>query len=161
VTIHDQGCALKAYRGALVRSLSLYADMHRFIATLTSPLGARIVEIEVRHHARTAGASHYGASRIVRVLADLLTLQMLTRFRERPMRWFATIGLPFLGLAVAGSLAALLGGGHGMVVWSTVSFLALSTFGSCMLLGLLGEATLEAAGRGRSRAVLRREWAAE
>ena len=161
VAIHDQGCALKAYRGELVRSLGLYSDMHRFIATLTSPLGARIVEIEVRHHPRAAGSSHYGASRIVRVLADLLTLQMLTRFREWPLRWFTMIGLPFLGFGLVASLEAMLGGGEGLVVWAAVSFLSTSTFGSFMLLGLLGEATLEVSGRGRSRPVLHREWAAE
>jgi glycosyltransferase involved in cell wall biosynthesis len=161
VAIHDQGCALKAYRGELVRSLGLYSDMHRFIATLTSPLGARIVEIEVQHHPRAAGSSHYGASRIVRVLADLLTLQMLTRFREWPLRWFTMIGLPFLGLGLVASLEAMFGEGEGLVVWAAVSFLSTSTFGSFMLLGLLGEATLEVSGRGRSRPVLHREWAAE
>ncbi len=161
VAIHDQGCALKAYRGQLIRSLDLYADMHRFIATLTAPLGARIVEIEVRHHPRATGTSHYGASRILRVVADLFTLQMLTRFRERPLRWFAALGLPFLAISALASLLGLIGGGGGTVVWSAVSVLSLSSFGSCMLLGLVGEATLEVSGRGRSRPILRREWAPE
>src|SRR5690606_14964915 len=29
VTIHDNGCALKAYRGQVLRSVSLYSDFHR------------------------------------------------------------------------------------------------------------------------------------
>jgi glycosyltransferase involved in cell wall biosynthesis len=154
--IHDQGCALKAYRGELIRSLDLYADQHRFIATLTLPLGARISEIEVRHHPRRAGESKYGASRFFRVVGDLLTLQMLTRFRDRPLHWFGVLGSPFLLAGVVASLLPVLTG-TGNVVWSAVAFLTLSTFGSCLLLGLLGEATIEVAGRGRSRPVLSRE----
>ena len=81
--IHDQGCALKAYRSEIVRALGLYADMHRFIGLMTLPLGASLVEVEVHHRPRMAGASSYGPSRIFKVLVDLFTMQMLSRFRER------------------------------------------------------------------------------
>jgi glycosyltransferase involved in cell wall biosynthesis len=158
VEIHDQGCALKAYRGELVRSLGLYADMHRFIATLTLPLGARIAEVEVRHHPRTAGASHYGISRVLRVMADLLTLQMLTRFREWPLRWFTFLGIPFFLSSTLASGMALIGDPESTVVWAAISFLTISTFGTCLLLGLLGEAALEVSGPKQSRPVIRRQW---
>ena len=161
VDIHDQGCALKAYRGDLVRSLELYADMHRFIATLTLPLGARIVEVEVRHHPRVAGTSHYGVSRVFPVLADLFTLQMLTRFREWPLRWFTVLAIPFLIASTLASGMAFLGDPHTTVIWASVSFLTISTFGSCLLLGLLGEAALESAGPTRSRPIIHRQWSAE
>jgi glycosyltransferase involved in cell wall biosynthesis len=161
IDIHDQGCALKAYRGELVRSLGLYADMHRFIATLMLPLGARIVEVEVQHHPRVAGTSHYGVSRLFRVLADLFTLQMLTRFWERPLRWFTTLGLPFLVASTLAGAMAFLGDPHTMVVWTSVFFLSISTLGTCLLLGLLGEVALESAGPARSRPIIRRQWGAE
>ena len=160
VEVHDQGCGLKAYRGDLIRSLGMYADMHRFIVTMTLPLGARIAEVEVRHHPRSVGTSHYGMSRVPRVLVDLFTLQMLTRFREWPLRWFATLGIPFLLASLIASGAALLGASEGAVVWSAVSFLSISTFGSCLLLGLLGEATLEVSARKKTRPVMRTEWGA-
>lgn len=154
--IHDQGCALKAYRGDLVRSLRLYADLHRFIATLALPLGARIAEIEVRHHPRRAGTSKYGAERVLGVVADLVTLRLLTHFRDQPLRWFTFLGAPFLAAGgVAVLIPALVGAGH--VVWASVSFLALSVFGSCVTVGLLGEATVELAGRGRRRLVVSHE----
>jgi hypothetical protein len=70
--------------------------MHRFIGVLVMPTGAAIDEIAVAHHPRVAGISKYGLSRIYKVIADLLTIQMLTRFRENPMRWFALFGAPFL-----------------------------------------------------------------
>jgi glycosyltransferase involved in cell wall biosynthesis len=157
VAIHDQGCALKAYRGDLIRAIRLYGDQHRFVATLMLPLGARIAELEVTHHARVAGHSHYGASRTLKVLADLFTLQMLTRFHDRPLRWFTAAGLPFLALAAASGGLALAQPAR-LVVWGTVAFLALSVFGSCVLLGVLGEAVLEEAGDRRGRPVVVHEW---
>jgi glycosyltransferase involved in cell wall biosynthesis len=144
IEIHDQGCALKAYRSEVVRSLDLYADMHRFIAVLTLGLGATIAEIEVAHHARMSGTSKYGISRTLRVLADLFTIQMITRFRERPLRWFTTLGVPFL-------LASLLAAGVALavpessVIGSAIALVTGTTFVSCLLLGLLAEFVTAAA----------------
>jgi hypothetical protein len=106
VPIHDQGCSLKAYRREVIEGLDLYADMHRFIALLTMPMGTSIAEIQVRHHPRVAGTSKYGLGRVFRVLTDLVTIQMLTRFRESPIRWFALLGTPFLLGTLLAGLAA-------------------------------------------------------
>jgi glycosyltransferase involved in cell wall biosynthesis len=157
VPIHDQGCSLKAYRRSVVRGLDLYADLHRFVAILAMPLGARIEEIEVRHHSRTAGSSKYGLSRTTKVMLDLFEITMLTGFREHPIRWFAIVALAFLAAALAIVTMVLLGGGEG-VVFTAVGFLALFSFTGCMLYGLLAETLLELVGRGRSRGVLHREW---
>ncbi len=146
VAIHDQGCSLKAYRRDVIRNLDLYADMHRFIAILTMPLGASIAEIEVRHHARRAGASKYGISRTFKVIADLFTIQMLTRFRERPMRWFTLLGIPFFAASLVASLAVLWA--EKIVVPTAIALLAGTSFLACLLLGLLAEFVLSTAGPG-------------
>ena len=96
VPIRDNGCSLKAYRRELLDRLNLYADQHRFIPALSASWGARIAEIPVRHHARRFGKSKYGISRTVKVLADLVTLKMITSFRQRPMVGFALAALPAL-----------------------------------------------------------------
>ncbi len=153
VRIHDQGCSLKAYRREVARQLDLYGDMHRFIALLTLPFGATLAEVEVRHHPRVAGASKYGLSRTLEVIADLFTIQMLIWFRERPLRWFALLGVPFLALALLTALVPLLAGASSPVLASVTLVCAL-TFGSCLLVGLLGEVVIEAAGRGSSRHVV-------
>lgn len=156
VKIHDQGCGLKAYRRDLVRRLDLYADMHRFIAILTMPLGASLVEIEVRHRPRVAGSSKYGLTRIFKVLLDLFTLQMLTRFRDRPGRWFGLLGSPFLVASLlSGTLMIFTRSG---VVLSAVALLTATTSVACFLFGLLGEWVIEEASRGQARRVLFREW---
>jgi hypothetical protein len=157
VPIHDQGCSLKAYRREVIRMLDLYSDMHRFIAVLTLPAAAAIAEVEVTHHARQAGASKYGLSRVLKVLADLATIQMLTRFQERPARGFALLGLPFLTASLALGAAAGLGWG-GPVVAPTTALFAGLVFVSCLLAGLLGEVIVESAGTRAERRVLSREW---
>jgi glycosyltransferase involved in cell wall biosynthesis len=157
VPIHDQGCSLKAYRREVVQGLDLYSDMHRFIAILTMPSGASIAEIEVRHHPRVAGTSKYGFSRIFKVITDLLTIQMITWFRESPLRWFALLGAPFLVAAVVCVLLAL-ATESSSVVMSSVALVTATSFASCLLCGLLGEVIIEAAGSRRGPRVVFREW---
>jgi glycosyltransferase involved in cell wall biosynthesis len=113
VSIRDNGCSLKAYRRRTLDRMSLYSDMHRFLPALAAATaGARIAEIPVRHHPRRFGASKYGLSRILKILADLLTLTMISWFRERPLLLFGLGALGSLVLALAfgiGSALALAG----------------------------------------------------
>ena len=157
VPIHDQGCSLKAYRREVVERLDLYSDMHRFVAILTMPTGAAIEEIEVKHHARVAGESKYGISRVVKVMADLFTIQMITRFRESPMRWFALLGAPFFLGSIATGLGALWAGGTS-VVTSVVSIELGMVFVTCLFAGLIGEAIIDLSGRPPNLKLGVREW---
>lgn len=162
IDIHDQGCALKAYRREVVRSLDLYGDLHRFVAVMTVPVGASIAEIEVRHHARRAGRSKYGLSRTFRVIADLVAIRMLTAFRGSPLRWFALLALPFgLLAAIAALLAVVAPTTQDSVVLHALAFLTAATFAACLLFGLVGELVLVEEGPGAAPRVLCREWASE
>ena len=95
VQLHDYGCSLKVYRAAIIKSVRLYGEMHRFIpawvASNTSP--SRIKEEVVTHHARQYGESKYGISRAYRVLLDLLFVYFFMRFRARPGHFFGRIGM--------------------------------------------------------------------
>ena len=93
VQLHDYGCALKVYRADIIRGLRLYGELHRFIPALAAEVGAKIVEVPVRHHARTRGVSKYGIDRTFRVLLDLLWIKFLMRFLHRPLQAFGGIGL--------------------------------------------------------------------
>jgi glycosyltransferase involved in cell wall biosynthesis len=95
VKLHDYGCALKVYRADVIRGLRLYGELHRFIPALAAEVGANIVEVPVRHHARTRGVSKYGIDRTFRVLLDLLWIKFLMRFLHRPLQAFGGVGLAF------------------------------------------------------------------
>jgi len=75
--ILDNGCSLKVYRADVIKRVPLYSDMHRFIPAMTTPMGARIAQVGVRHHARRYGVSKYGLSRTFKVLLDLMTIKTL------------------------------------------------------------------------------------
>ena len=102
VRLHDNGCALKAYRKRVLERIELYSDMHRFIPILLVHRGAELVELEVNHRPRQFGVSKYGLSRIWKVLLDISTLVMITRFFNRPGQWFGLLSLPIF---LAGLLA--------------------------------------------------------
>ncbi|MDE2585347.1 MAG: glycosyltransferase, partial [Betaproteobacteria bacterium] len=143
VTLNDYGCALKAYRVEIIQRIRLYGELHRFIPILAAEAGARIIEIPVRHHARTAGVSKYGIDRTFRVILDLLLMKFLLRYLHRPLHAFGGIGLGLLtpGLLALGwlliqkILGADIGGRPLLMAGVTLSLMGVQLIG----LGLLGE----------------------
>ncbi len=109
VQLHDYGCALKAYRTELVRRIRLYGELHRFIPVLAAEAGAKIIEVPVRHHARTKGQSKYGIDRTFRVVLDLLLMKFMLRYLHRPLHAFGGVGLWMLvpGAGMLGYLTVL------------------------------------------------------
>ncbi len=93
VNIHDFGTTFKIYRKDTIKQIRLYGEMHRFIPALASWNGATIVEVPIKNIERPGGRSHYGLSRTVRVLFDLLTIRFLLKYVTRPLHFFGPIGL--------------------------------------------------------------------
>ena len=106
VQIHDNGCSLKAYRASVIKNVTLYGEMHRFIPAMSTLAGARIAEIPVNHHPRRFGKSKYGIGRVWRVALDIVTVKTLTGFASRPGLWFAIFGVPAFVLGLSTILAA-------------------------------------------------------
>lgn len=94
VQIHDNGCSLKAYRASVIKNVTLYGEMHRFIPAMSTLAGSRIAEIPVNHHPRRFGKSKYGIGRVWRVALDIITVKTLTGFASRPGLWFGMFGIP-------------------------------------------------------------------
>lgn len=151
VPLHDYGCSLKAYRAKFVKGLPFYSDMHRFFPAMVATLaGARVAEIPVNHRPRLTGKSKYGLSRIFLVLADLITILMITRFSKKPLYWFGLLGLPCL-MAGGFLLAMTLLYYHNMaqkplVIFPGTALLVLALGFHFLLQGLLSEYILHAAG---------------
>ena len=55
--------------------------------------GFKAREVVVDHRPRTEGKSHYGMSRIFKVILDLLTVKFLLSYSTRPLQIFGTFGL--------------------------------------------------------------------
>lgn len=100
VHIQDYGCTLKVFRARLAKNLDLYGELHRFIPILADMHGAKIAEMDVRHHPRRFGLSKYGLSRTLRVASDLMLMAFFLRYRQKPMHLFGTLGIICLGLGL-------------------------------------------------------------
>ncbi|MBL7865094.1 MAG: glycosyltransferase family 2 protein, partial [Cyclobacteriaceae bacterium] len=67
IRLHDFNCGLKAYSRVVVKSITVYGEMHRYIPVLAKWAGfTRIGERVVEHHERKYGASKFGWERFVR-----------------------------------------------------------------------------------------------
>src|SRR5262249_52983132 len=93
VRLHDYGCTLKAYRREVLGGMRLYGEMHRFVPIYASWMGAKVVELPVRHHARRFGKSKYGLNRTLKVVLDLMVVKFFSRYLVKPIYVFGGFGL--------------------------------------------------------------------
>lgn len=104
VHLHDYGCTLKAYRREVITGFRLYGEMHRFIPAYASSVGAKIIEIPVRHHSRKYGRTKYGLNRTIKVILDLFTVKFLISYSNKPIYLFGGTGM----LLILASLLTML-----------------------------------------------------
>ena len=103
VYLYDYGCTLKVFRRTIAQNLGLYGELHRFIPVLADIQGARMTEMDVRHHPRRFGKSKYGLGRTTKVLSDLLLMVYFQRWMKKPMHLFGPLG----GLLLLGGVGTM------------------------------------------------------
>lgn len=96
VRLHDFGCTLKAYRREVLQGFHLYGEMHRFIPAYTAGVGAKIIEVPVKHHPRRFGKAKYGLERTLKVILDLFTVKFLISYANKPIYLFGGAGLALI-----------------------------------------------------------------
>jgi len=137
VHLHDYGCTLKAYRRDIIKNIKLYGEMHRFIPIYAKWVGARVIEVPVRHHPRQSGSSKYGMSRIFKVILDLMVVKFLLSYSQKPIYVFGGIGLLMMLGALFSGLFALY-----LKFIKGVSFILTPLPLLCVLLLLLGSLSI-------------------
>jgi glycosyltransferase involved in cell wall biosynthesis len=100
VYIKDYGCTLKVFRREIAEDLGMYGELHRFIPVLAKMQGARITQVDVKHHSRQFGKSKYGINRTFKVLSDLVLMVFFRRYLQKPMHLFGTIGFISFGMGL-------------------------------------------------------------
>ncbi len=94
IALHDFNCGLKAYANIVVKNISVYGEMHRYIPVMAKWAGfTRIGEKVVEHRERKYGHSKFGWERMMRGFLDLMTITVVGRFAQRPMHFFGTWGV--------------------------------------------------------------------
>ncbi|PWL28188.1 MAG: glycosyltransferase [Fluviicola sp. XM-24bin1] len=103
IKLHDFNCGLKAYKLAVVKSIEVYGDMHRYIPPLAKYAGFnKIGEKVVQHQARKYGVTKFGLNRFVNGPLDLMTVAFMGKFGKKPMHFFGVIGMLmfFIGFCI-------------------------------------------------------------
>ncbi len=93
VYLKDYGCTLRVYKAEIAQGMGLYGELHRFIPVLAKQQGARMTEMDVKHHPRIHGESKYGLSRTFKVMADLILMLFFQKYFQRPIHLFGGIGI--------------------------------------------------------------------
>ncbi|OGQ23927.1 MAG: hypothetical protein A2138_19390, partial [Deltaproteobacteria bacterium RBG_16_71_12] len=102
VNLRDHNSGLKVARAEVFREVPLYGELHRFFTVLAHSRGFRLRETPVKHRARSAGRSKYGAGRAFYGLLDLLLVRALLAFDGRAHYLLGALGLALL---TAGTIA--------------------------------------------------------
>ncbi len=102
IRIHDFNCGLKAYRQQVVKDMTVYGELHRFLPVLAHWNGFRVGEIVVQHHPRKYGKTKFGITRFFNGFFDLMTVLFITRYKSTPLHIFGMLGLltSFVGIAI-------------------------------------------------------------
>lgn len=93
VYLNDYGCTLRIYKAEIAQGMGLYGELHRFIPVLAKQQGAKMTEMDVKHHPRIHGESKYGLSRTFKVMSDLILMLFFQKYFQRPIHLFGGIGL--------------------------------------------------------------------
>jgi glycosyltransferase involved in cell wall biosynthesis len=103
IKLHDFNCGLKAYRSNVVKNISIYGEMHRYIPVIAKWNGFdKIGEKVVTHYPRKFGRTKFGMERFITGFLDLISITFVNRFVKKPMHFFGTLGTLsfFLGLII-------------------------------------------------------------
>lgn len=139
----DIACGARAMRRDVAESLTLYGDLHRFIPAIAERQGFRVVEIPCAQHAADRRTRIYSVGTYLRRALDLVTLLVLLKFTEKPLRFFGFVGFAFgtIGGVICGVLAIQRLAGIGIanrpLLLLGVLLIALGV--QIMAIGLVGE----------------------
>lgn len=95
IRIHDFNCGLKAYRNEVVKAVSVYGELHRYVPVLAHNEGFKVGEIVVQHRPRKFGKTKFGIGRFWKGFLDLVTVLFTTRYFRRPLHLFGFWGIIF------------------------------------------------------------------
>ncbi|HEB53942.1 MAG TPA: FemAB family PEP-CTERM system-associated protein [bacterium] len=101
---HDLNSGTRGFRRQVLEEVAVYGELYRFLPVLALRQGFRVVEVRVRHKEEKGRAGFYGVGVYLRRLLDILAITFLTRFTQRPLRFFGYVGF---AAALVGVLLAV------------------------------------------------------
>ncbi|MFK7739173.1 MAG: FemAB family XrtA/PEP-CTERM system-associated protein [Planctomycetota bacterium] len=100
---HDLNSGTRGFRRQVLEEVAVYGELYRFLPVLAARQGFRVVEVRVRHREEKGRAGFYGIGVYLRRLLDIAAITFLTRFTQRPLRFFGYLG--FAAIAIGAPIA--------------------------------------------------------
>jgi glycosyltransferase involved in cell wall biosynthesis len=140
----DLTCGSRAMRAEVFDELHLYGNFHRFIPVLAKQAGFRVKELDVPQHEKDSRTRVFSLTSYLALLLDILTLFFLTRFAQKPLRFFGVLGAAMFsaGFVISAYLALYRLLGYGGIANRPLLLLGilLIVFGvQSISIGLVGE----------------------
>ncbi len=101
---HDLNCGFRGIRREVLEEITLYGDLFRFLPVIAARQGFRVREIRVKHRMELGKRGFFGLGVYIRRFLDILAVLFLSRFTQKPLRFFGVLGL-FLMLVGVGLAA--------------------------------------------------------
>ncbi|MEE9126462.1 MAG: glycosyltransferase, partial [Planctomycetota bacterium] len=90
---HDLNSGMRGLRRQVMDEVSVYGEMYRFLPVFARRQGFKVVEVKVRHREERGRRGFYGVGVYIRRLLDITAVTFLTRFTQKPLRFFGMLGL--------------------------------------------------------------------
>lgn len=100
---HDLNSGTRGFRRKVLEEVAVYGELYRFLPVLAARQGFRVVEVRVRHREEKGRSGFYGIGVYLRRLLDILAITFITRFTQRPLRFFGYLG--FAAIAIGAPIA--------------------------------------------------------
>jgi FemAB-related protein (PEP-CTERM system-associated) len=100
---HDLNSSTRGFRRQVLEEVAVYGELYRFLPVLAARQGFRVVEVQVRHREEKGRSGFFGVGVYLRRLLDILAITFLTRFTQRPLRFFGYLG--FAAIAIGAPVA--------------------------------------------------------
>ncbi len=107
VRFHDLNSSVRGMRREVLEEVNVYGEMFRFLPVLAQRQGFDVVEVKVRHREEQGTFAFYGIGVYVRRVLDILAISFLTRFTQKPLRFFGILGVVAILLGIAISVNPL------------------------------------------------------
>jgi FemAB-related protein (PEP-CTERM system-associated) len=101
IKFHDLNSSLRGLRRHVLGQINVYGELYRFLPVLAMRQGFRTVEVKVRHREEQGRKGFYGLGVYMRRVLDILAITFLTRFTQRPLRFFGMLGLSAILIGAA------------------------------------------------------------
>jgi FemAB-related protein (PEP-CTERM system-associated) len=89
---HDLNSATRGFRRRVLEEVAVYGELYRFLPVMARRQGFRVTEVRVRHREEKGRAGFYGVGVYLRRALDIVAITFLTRFTQRPLRFFGYVG---------------------------------------------------------------------